>query len=141
MACPAMWAVAPATGGSAPGCLPSCVSRWEKSERDALFFSGTTGGGPRWDQVIWRRTVDVNGTVIEDIGVNSSDRRVTLFRRLPRRSDTKTIFWYCDDAEVYCPGGASTSRRVPVGNLSGSRFPISLMCLLSRLRMTIRAGS
>ena len=95
MACPAMWAVAPATGGSAPGCLPPCVSSWEKSERGALFFSGTTGGGPKWDQVIWRRTVDANGTVIEDIGVNFSDRRESLFRRLPRRSDTKTTFWYC----------------------------------------------
>ena len=144
MACPAMWAVAPATGGSAPGCLPPCVSSWEKSERGALFFSGTAGGGPKWDQVIWRRTVDANGTVIEDIGVNCCDRRTTLFRRLPRRSDTKTTFWYCDDAEVallHCPGGKSTSRRVPVGNLSGSRFPIFLMCLLSRLRMTIRVGS
>ena len=95
-----MWAVAPATGGSAPGCLPPCVSSWEKSERGALFFSGTTGGGPKWDQVIWRRTVDASGTVIEDIGVNFCDRRTTLFRRLPRRSDTKTTFWYCDDAEV-----------------------------------------
>ena len=100
MAYPTMWAVAPATGGSAPGCLPPCVSSWEKSERGALFFSGTTGGGPKWDQVIWRRTVDANGTVIEDIGVNFCDRRTTLFRRLPRRSGTKTTFWYCDDAEV-----------------------------------------
>ena len=95
-----MWAVAPATGGSAPGCLPPCVSSWEKSERGALFFSGTTGGGPKWDQVVWRRTLDANGTVIEDIGVNFCDRRTTLFRRLPRRCDTKTIFWYCDNAEV-----------------------------------------
>ena len=95
-----MWAVAPATGGSAPGCLPPCVSSWEKSERNALFFSGTTGGGPKWDQVIWRRTVEANGTVIKDIGVNSGDRRATLFRRLPRRTDIKTTFWYCDDAEV-----------------------------------------
>ena len=95
-----MWAVAPATGGSAPGCLPPCVSSWEKSERNALFFSGTTGGGPRWNQVIWRRTVNANGTVIEDIGVNSGDRRATMFRRLPRRTDTKTTFWYCEDAEV-----------------------------------------
>ena len=95
-----MWAVAPATGGSAPGCLPPCVSSWEKSERNALFFSGTTGGGPKWDQVIWRRTVDANGTVIEDIGVNSSDRRATLFRRPPRRTNIKTVFWYCDDAEI-----------------------------------------
>ena len=39
VACPVMWAVAPATGGSAPGCLPPCVSSWEKSERNALFFS------------------------------------------------------------------------------------------------------
>ena len=38
--------------------------------------------------------------MIEDIGVNFCDRRTTLFRRLPRRSDTKTTFWYCDDAEV-----------------------------------------
>ena len=100
VACPATWAVAPATGGSAPGCLPPCVSSWEKSERNALFFSGTTGGGPKWDQVIWRRTVDANGTVIEDVEVNSSDRRATLFRRLPRRTNIKTVFWYCDDAEI-----------------------------------------
>ena len=65
-----------------------------------MFFSGTTGGSPKWDQVIWRRTVDANGTVIEDIGVNSSDRRATLFRRLPRRTNIKTVFWYCDDAEI-----------------------------------------
>ena len=38
--------------------------------------------------------------MIEDIGVNSGDRRATLFRRLPRRTDTQTTFWYCDDAEV-----------------------------------------
>ena len=95
-----MWAAAPATGGSAPGCLPPCVSNWEKRERDALFFSGTTGGGPKWDQVMWRRTVDANGAVIEDVGVSFSDRRTTLFRKLPRRSDTKTTFWYCEDAEV-----------------------------------------
>ena len=62
--------------------------------------TGTTGGGPKWDQVIWRRTVDANGTVIKDIGVNSGDRRATLFRMLPRRTDIKTTFWYCDDAEV-----------------------------------------
>ena len=58
------------------------------------------GPSPKWDRVIWRRTVDANGTVIEDIGVNFGDRRATLFRRLPRRTDIKTTFWYCDDAEV-----------------------------------------
>ena len=97
----------------------------EKSERNALFFSGTTGRGPKWDQVIWRRTVDANGTVIEDIGVNFGDRRATLFRRLPRQTDIKTTFWYCDDAEVML------SWRSKYGNLWGSRSLISLMCLLS----------
>ena len=81
------------------GCCPSyrwvCVSSWEKSERNALFFSWWRSKAT-WDQVIWRRTVDANGIVIEDIGVNSGDRRATLFRR----TDTKTTFWYCDDAEV-----------------------------------------
>ena len=100
VACPVMWAVAPATGGSAPGCLPPCVSSWEKNGHNALFFSGTTGGGPKWDQVIWNRTVDANGTVIEDVGVNFGDRRASLFKRLPKRTNTKTTFWYCDDAEV-----------------------------------------
>ena len=38
--------------------------------------------------------------MIEDIGVNFGDRRETLFKRLPKRTNTKTTFWYCDDAEV-----------------------------------------
>ena len=32
--------------------------------------------------------------------MNSSDRRATLFRRLPRRTNIKTVFWYCHDAEI-----------------------------------------
>ena len=66
---------------------------------------------------MWRRTVDANGTVIKDIGVNSGDCRATLFRRLPRRTDIKTVFWYCDDAEVALFGGASTLSGVSIGNL------------------------
>ena len=78
-----------------------------------MFFSGATGGGPKWDQVIWRRTVDANGTVIEDIGVNCGDRRATLFRRLPRRTDIKTVFWYCDDAEVALSWRSKYFQRGP----------------------------
>ena len=61
---------------------------------------GTTGGGARWDQVIWRRTTDANGTVIKDIGVDSGDRRAVLFRRLLRRTNITTVFWYCDEPEA-----------------------------------------
>ena len=97
--------------------------------------SSPTGGGPKWDQVIWRRTVDANGTVIEDIGVNFGDRRATLFRRLPKRTDTKTKFWYCDDAEVVL------SWRSKYFQQGGSRSLISLTCLLFQLKVTTLAGS
>ena len=77
-----------------------------------LFFSNTRDRGPKWDQVIRRRIIDANGTVIED----------TLFGRLPRQTDIKTVFWYCDDTEValskyFQQGSERESLRVKIPNL------------------------
>ena len=38
--------------------------------------------------------------MIEDVGVDSGDRRAVLFRKLPRRTSIKTVFWYCDEPEA-----------------------------------------
>ena len=106
VACPVLWAAAPAPGEPNPGCLPHCVSKWEKLEKGARFLSGTTGGGPQWDQVVWRRTFDdASGEIIEDVGIQLCARRADIFKKLPRRTNIRTVFWYCED-----PGTASTWR-------------------------------
>ena len=65
-----------------------------------VVFRWHYGRRSRWDQVVWRRTTDAYGTVIEDVGVDSGDRRSVLFRRLPKRTNIQTVFWYCDEPEA-----------------------------------------
>ena len=89
-------AAAPAIGGSTPGCFSPGVSKWEKSESGALFFSGTeVPGGTR---SFGEGLVMPMGQSSKISGWDSGHRRSV--NRLPRRTNIKTVFWYCDEPEA-----------------------------------------
>ena len=85
---------------------------WHREDRGAIVFRTSKHGGPRWDTVTRRATMDMGtGKVVEDLHIDGSNRlalhglipldprdiKTPLYYRTDRRSvqTGETILFYC----------------------------------------------